>query len=63
MLDEFDIFKDFLKHHELRWTPQRKVILEVFLKQKGHIPIEELNEKIEEKANDEMVKKSLEPWS
>ena len=48
MLNELDIFKDFLKHHQLRWTPQRKLILEVFLQQKGHIPIEDLHEKIQD---------------
>ena len=46
MINEFDIFKDFLKHHQQRWTPQRKLILEVFLKQEGHVPIEDLHEKI-----------------
>ena len=48
MLNEFDVFKDFLKHQHLRWTPQRKLILEVFLQQKGHIPIEDLHEKIQD---------------
>ena len=47
MLNEHDIFRDFLKHHELRWTPQRELILEVFLQQEGHIPIEELHKKIQ----------------
>jgi len=47
MLDEFDIFKDFLKHHHLRWTPQRKSILKVFLQQKGHVPIDDLHKKIQ----------------
>ena len=47
MLNELNIFKDFLKHHQLRWTPQRELILEVFLKQEGHIPIEDLHEKIQ----------------
>ena len=46
MNNEFDIFKDFLKHHQLRWTPQRKLILEVFLQQEGHVPIEELHKNI-----------------
>jgi len=31
MLDEYDIFKDYLQQHNLRWTPQRKLILNVFL--------------------------------
>lgn len=42
MLDEFDIFKDFLSQSKLRWTPQRKVILEVFLSLEGHVHIEPL---------------------
>ena len=46
MLDEFDIFKDFLKQNDLRWTPQRKSILKVFLQQEGHVPIDELQKKI-----------------
>ena len=46
MIDEFDIFKDFLKQHSLRWTPQRKSILKVFLEQKGHVPIDDLHKKI-----------------
>ena len=46
MLNEFDIFKDFLRHHHLRWTPQRKLILEVFIEQQGHIVIEDLHKKI-----------------
>jgi len=46
MLDEFDIFKDFLRQNDLRWTPQRKSILTVFLDQEGHVPIDELHKKI-----------------
>ena len=46
MLDEFDIFKDFLKQKELRWTPQRKSILKVFLELEGHVPIDDLHKKI-----------------
>ena len=46
MLDEFDIFKDFLKQHDLRWTPQRKLILKVFLQQNGHVPTDDLHQKI-----------------
>jgi len=48
MVNELEIFKDFLKHHNLRWTPQRQLILEVFLQQEGHIPIENLHEKIQD---------------
>ena len=46
MLNEFHIFKDFLHHLNLRWTPQRKLILEVFLQLEGHIPIEDLHKRI-----------------
>ena len=46
MLNEFDIFKDYLQHHDLRWTPQRKLILEVFLKQEGHVLIEDLHKNV-----------------
>ncbi len=43
MRDELTIFKDYLKQKNLRWTPQRKTVLEVLLKLKGHIEIEELH--------------------
>ncbi|MBT5471937.1 MAG: transcriptional repressor [Nitrospina sp.] len=43
MVNEFDIFKDFLRERNLRWTPQRKLILEIFLGQDGHIHIEDLH--------------------
>ena len=46
MLNEFDIFIDFLKEHNLRWTPQRKSILKVFLQLEGHVPIDDLHKKI-----------------
>ena len=46
MLDEFDTFRDFLQRQNLRWTPQRKMILEVFLSFEGHVQIETLHEKI-----------------
>ena len=46
MLNEFDIFIDFLKQHDLRWTPQRKSILKVFLQLEGHVPIDDLHKKI-----------------
>ena len=47
MINEFDIFKDFLKEQQQRWTPQRKLILKVFLQQKGHISIDDLHKKIQ----------------
>lgn len=43
MLNEFDIFKDFLQQRQMRWTPQRKLILEAFLQQSGHIQVEDLH--------------------
>ncbi len=46
MLNEFDIFKDFLQQHNLRWTPQRKLILDTFLAQEGHIDIESLHARV-----------------
>ena len=49
MVDEFDIFKDFLKQKQLRWTPQRKLILMVFLQNKGHISIDDLHKHIQDK--------------
>ena len=48
MLDEFDLFKDFLSQQKLRWTPQRKMILETFLSIDGHVDIESLHRKIGE---------------
>jgi Fur family transcriptional regulator, ferric uptake regulator len=46
MLNEFDLFKDFLRQQSLRWTPQRKMILEVFLSFEGHVEIDSLYDKI-----------------
>lgn len=46
MLNEFDLFKDFLHRQKLRWTPQRKLILDIFLSFDGHVQIETLHEKI-----------------
>ena len=48
MIDEFEIFKDFLLQQKLRWTPQRKMILDVFLSFKGHVQIETIHKKIRE---------------
>ncbi len=45
MLDEFDVFKDFLLQRKLRWTPQRKMILNIFLSFDGHVQIDPLLEK------------------
>jgi Fur family transcriptional regulator, ferric uptake regulator len=48
MLNEYDIFKDFLQQHNLRWTPQRKLILDVFLQLSGHVHIEDINYRVRE---------------
>ena len=48
MLNEFDLFKDFLHKQKLRWTPQRKMILDIFLSFDGHVQIESLYKKIRE---------------
>ncbi len=49
MLGETQIFRDFLKEHRLRWTLQRKIVLEVFLQFKGHVGIEELHNAVQKK--------------
>ena len=46
MLNEYDIFKDYIKQFNLRWTSQRKLILDVFLQQSGHIHIDEIYERV-----------------
>lgn len=46
MINEFDLFKDFLRQQKLRWTPLRKMILDIFLSFDGHVQIETLHEKI-----------------
>ncbi len=48
MLDETDILKDYIKQNHLRWTVQRKGVLEVFLEMKGHVGIEDLFEAVKE---------------
>ena len=47
-MDEFELFKDFLRQQKLRWTPQRKMILDIFLSFKGHVQIETIHKKIRE---------------
>ena len=49
MLDEYDIFKDYIKQFSLRWTSQRKLILDVFLQQSGHVQIDEIYDRVREK--------------
>lgn len=49
MLDEYDIFKDYIKQFSLRWTSQRKLVLDVFLQQSGHVQIDEIYDRVREK--------------
>ena len=48
MLSEIQIFRDFLMITKSRWTPQRKRILEIFLKTTGHISADDLQKKVRE---------------
>ena len=49
MLDEYDIFKDYIKQFSLRWTSQRKLVLDVFLQQSGHVQIDEIYDRVRKK--------------
>ena len=49
MLDEYDIFKDYIKQFRLRWTSQRKLVLDVFLQQSGHVQIDEIYDRVRKK--------------
>ena len=48
MLDEYDIFKDYIKQFNLRWTSQRKLVLDVFLQQSGHVHIDDIYDRVRE---------------
>jgi len=48
MLNENDIFKDYLQQFNLRWTPQRKLILDIFLKLSGHVHIDDIYSRVRE---------------
>lgn len=48
MKDPVQIFFDHISQNNLKSTPQRRLILDVFLKVKGHITPEELYEKVKE---------------
>ena len=48
MTKEIQIFRDFLKVNNLRQTPQRETILEIFLKMEGHVLPEDLFKKVRE---------------
>ena len=42
MFNEFEILKGYLRESNLRFTPQRQTILEVFLNTDGHVEVEDL---------------------
>ncbi|MFQ5449992.1 MAG: Fur family transcriptional regulator [Nitrospinaceae bacterium] len=46
MFQEIEILKDYIRQNNLRWTPQRKTVLEVFLDMEGHVEIEEVFEEV-----------------
>ena len=48
MLYEYDIFKDYIKQFNLRWTSQRKLVLDVFLQQSGHVQIDDIYDRVRE---------------
>lgn len=43
-----ELFSEFLAEHGLRMTPQRRLILEVFLEHGGHLAAEELYDRVRE---------------
>jgi Fur family transcriptional regulator, ferric uptake regulator len=49
MLNEYDIFKDYIKQFNLRWTPQRKLVLDVFIQKLGHVHIDDIYNRVREK--------------
>lgn len=42
MFDETEILKSYLRESGLRFTPQRRTTLDVFLKSEGHIEVDDL---------------------
>lgn len=44
--DPLDLFSEYLTEHGLRMTPQRRLILEVFLDRGGHMAPEELYDEV-----------------
>jgi len=44
--DPFEVFAEYLVKHGLRMTPQRRVILEIFLEHGGHLASEELYDRV-----------------
>lgn len=45
---EYEVFGQYLKEKDLKLTAQRELILETFLKHKGHVSAEELYQKARE---------------
>ncbi len=52
MREEEDIFVEFLRKKNLRLTPQREKILQVFLKTNQHLTVEELYNLIKKRNSD-----------
>ncbi len=44
---EIQMFRDFLRAHGLRWTPQRRTVVEGFLVSEGHILAEDLHRRVQ----------------
>lgn len=44
-----DVFADYLADKNLKMTPQRRLILDTFLKQKGHLSSEELYSRVKKR--------------
>jgi Fur family ferric uptake transcriptional regulator len=42
MFNESEILRSYLRESDLRFTPQRQTILQVFLKSEGHVDVDEL---------------------
>jgi Fur family transcriptional regulator, ferric uptake regulator len=42
MFNEFEILRGYLRESDLRFTPQRQTILEVFLESEGHVEADDL---------------------
>ncbi len=48
--EKYIILKNYLAAQNLKLTPQRKLILDMFLQEKGHLTSEELYDKIKKQA-------------
>ena len=46
MKHAYKTFTDYISAHGLKLTPQRRLILDVFLKQEGHLATEELYDRV-----------------